>query len=67
MGIIYVKERNKKYSKEQRLEAVQATIPAEAQMHDTDAISSHCRVKNSTLLRSRVDFLIKCFCFSLST
>ena len=32
-------------------------------MHDADGISSHYRVKNSTLLRSRVEFLIKCFCF----
>ena len=32
-------------------------------MHDTDGISSHCRVKNSTLLRSRVEFQIKSFCF----
>ena len=32
-------------------------------MHDTDGISSHRRVKNSTLLRSRVEFQIKSFCF----
>lgn len=32
-------------------------------MHDTDGISSHCRVKNSTLLCSRVEFQIKSFCF----
>ena len=32
-------------------------------MHDTDGISSHRRVKNSTLLRSRVEFRIKSFCF----
>ena len=32
-------------------------------MHDTDGISSHCRVKNSTLLRSRVEFQIKSFLF----
>ena len=32
-------------------------------MHDADGISLRSRVKNSTLLRSRVDFLIKYFCF----
>ena len=32
-------------------------------MHDADGISSHRRVKNSTLLRSRVEFQIKSFCF----
>ena len=32
-------------------------------MHDTDGISSHRRMKNSTLLRSRVEFQIKSFCF----
>ena len=32
-------------------------------MHDTDGISSHRRVKNSTLLRSRVEFQVKSFCF----
>ena len=31
-------------------------------MHDADGISSHRRVKNSTLLRSRVEFQIKSFC-----
>ena len=32
-------------------------------MHDADGISLRSRVKKSTLLRSRVDFLIKYFCF----
>ena len=32
-------------------------------MHDADGIPSRSRVKNSTLLRSRVEFLIKYFCF----
>ena len=41
----------------------QQALPAETQMHDADGIPSRCRVKNSTLLRSRVEFLIKCFCF----
>ena len=32
-------------------------------MHDADGISSHRSVKNFTLLRSRVEFQIKSFCF----
>ena len=32
-------------------------------MHDADGISSHRRMNNSTLLRSRVEFQIKSFCF----
>ena len=32
-------------------------------MHDADGIPPRRRVKNSTLLRSRVEFQIKSFCF----
>ena len=45
----------------------QQAVPAETQMHDADGVSSCCRMKNSILLRSRVEFLLKFFCFFLST
>ena len=32
-------------------------------MHDADGVPSRRCVKNSTLLRSRVEFQIKSFCF----
>ena len=51
--------------KESGSKKFEQTLPAKAQMHDADGVPSRRRVKNSTLLRSRVEFPFKTILFFL--